>query len=532
MPDKTNNKDGISLLEKGKKGVIHMIFSRFGIVLLLLVVQILFLLGILGWFRQLAPHYIGISTVFYITMIIVLINSRYDATAKITWLIVMVIFPIFGGLLYIYTNIDIGHRTLKKRTMSIIYDTKQAIPQKDEVTSQLENNIPELADLAHYVNRTGCFPVYEDTKVSYYPLGEQMFEAMLNELEQAKEFIFMEYFILDEGMMWGKILEILARKVKEGVDVRVMYDGTCEFALLPRSYPKKLEELGIKCKVFAPITPFVSTHYNYRDHRKILVIDGKTAFNGGINLADEYINHIEKYGHWKDTGLMLKGEAVASFTLMFLQMWYINEKMTDFAPYLNPSLVENTLVAPSLRTNGFIMPYGDCPLDNDNVGESVYMDILNRAHDYVHIMTPYMILDGELEKAMRFAAERGVEVILILPHISDNFVAHSLAKTYYSPLLDSGVKIYEYTPGFVHAKVFVSDDIKAVVGTINLDYRSLYHHFECATYLYNTDCIKDIEQDFKDTLSKCQAVTKETVRNEKWYVKFVGNATKLIAPLL
>ena len=527
MENETQRKDGITLLEKGKKGVIHMIFSRFGIILLLLVIQVLFLFGLFFKFRQLAPHYLGFATLFYLVMIVVLVNSDHDASAKITWLIVMMVFPVFGALLYLYTSVELGHRALKKRMLSIMARTRQAIPQEQRVLEKVEAASPELADLHYYVNHTGCFPVYENTRVKYFPLGEEMFETMLAELEKAERFIFLEYFILDEGYMWGRLLDVLSRKAREGVDVRVMYDGTCEFALLPRVYPRKLEALGIRCKVFSPITPFVSTHYNYRDHRKIMVIDGRTAFNGGINLADEYINHIRRFGHWKDTGVMLQGDAVDSFTLMFLQMWNVNEPLCDFTPFLTAREFP-----PVGESRGFVMPYGDCPLDDYNVGESVYMDILNRAHDYVYIMTPYLILDGELEKALTFAAQRSVDVRLILPHISDSFVAQSLAKTYYRPLLKAGVKIYEYTPGFVHAKVFVSDDCKAVVGTINMDYRSLYHHFECATYLHGTDCVADIKEDFLATLDKCQEATLDTVRNEKWHVRLVGNLMKFVAPLL
>ena len=272
-----------------------------------------------------------------------------------------------------------------------------------------------------------------------------------------------EYFIVEEGLMWGRILELLAKKAAAGVDVRVMYDGTCEFALLPHDYPKRLKALRIACKMFAPITPFVSTHYNYRDHRKILVIDGHTAFNGGVNLADEYINEKEKYGHWKDTAVMLKGEAVKSFTLLFLQMWGIDERKEEYTQFLSYSAM------PVAQAKGYVIPYGDCPLDGDKVGERVYMDILNRSQRYVHIMSPYLILDGEMETALKFAAERGVEVALILPGIPDKEAPYALAKTHYASLLESGIQLYEYTPGFVHAKVFVSDGREAVVGTINLD---------------------------------------------------------------
>ncbi|MDE5570156.1 MAG: hypothetical protein K2I82_05825, partial [Ruminococcus sp.] len=267
---------------------------------------------------------------------------------------------------------------------------------------------------------------------------------------------------------------------------------------------------------------------NYRDHRKILVIDGKIAYNGGINFADEYINKKERFGHWKDAAVMIKGSAVQSFTLMFLQMWNIDEKEPEWDKWL--TVPKNISINRSIA-EGCVMPYADCPLDGDKVGENVYMDILNRATKYVHIMTPYLILDGELETSIKFAAERGIDVKIILPGIPDKKTAYALAKTHYKELIKSGVKIYEYTPGFVHSKVFVCDDEKAVVGTINLDYRSLYHHFECATYMYRTSCIPAIEADFQQTLGDCRKVTPETIRNEKLYYKVTGQILKLVAPL-
>ena len=506
-----------------------MVFSRFGIVLVLLAIQVIFLLGLFLKFSQLAPHYYLFSALFYIFMITVIVNSEHDASSKITWLTIMAFLPIFGALLYIYTSIDIGHRMLKKRVTHILKNTKNKIQQDKSTLDKAKSVSPDLVALNHYLNKSGCFPLYENTDVTYYPIGEKMFQSMLNELNKAKDFIFMEYFIVDDGYMWDNILEVLIKKAKEGVDVRVMYDGTCEFALLPRTYPEKLKEFGIQCKVFSPVSPFISTHYNYRDHRKIMVIDGKTAYNGGINMADEYINYTHKFGHFKDVGVMLKGDAVDSFTLMFLQMWSVNERHCDFSKYLN---VGDRLPSESGMNNGFVMPFGDCPLDKYDVGESVYMDILNRAKDYVYIMTPYMIMDDKLENSLTFAAERGVDVRIILPYISDSFPAQALAKTHYKKLLDAGVKVYEYTPGFVHAKVFVSDDIKAVVGSINMDYRSLYHHFECATYMYNTKCVDDIKNDYHETLSKCQQVTYETIKNDKWYIKLVGKVLKFVAPLL
>ena len=278
--------------------------------------------------------------------------------------------------------------------------------------------------------------------------------------------------------------------------------------------------------MFSPIHPFVSTYYNYRDHRKILVIDGQVAFTGGVNLADEYINKLNRFGHWKDTAIMVEGQAVKTFTQLFLQMWNITEKQPEFAKYLE--------VQPQIPNDasGYVIPYADFPLEEEKVAENVYMDILNRAHDYVHIMTPYLILDGKMERALTFAAERGVEVELILPGIPDKPIPYALAKTHFKRLLEAGVKIYLYTPGFVHAKVFVADDIKAIVGTINLDYRSLYHHFECAALMYKADCIKDIEADFKQTRAKSQEVTLNSLKQELLKTKVIGALTKTIAPLL
>ncbi len=517
---------GIRLLKKSKKGLLSAVFSRVGIITVLLLFQ--FGLLVLGFweFGKFYPHYFGSSVVLTVVMLLFLLNSDLGSSAKLTWTVIICLMPVFGALLYIYTVNDIGHRSLKKTMLKKIDETKDMLPGNVEVFSKLEKVDPGSAALVKYAGRSNCHPVYENCEVTYFPQGEDKFEALLSELEKAEKFIFMEYFIVEEGLMWGRVLEVLSRKAREGVEVRFMYDGTCEFFLLPRDYPKKLEALGIKCKVFAKITPFVSTHYNYRDHRKIVVIDGRCAFTGGVNLADEYINVKERFGHWKDTAVMIKGEAVKSFTLMFLQMWGAGEKSTDIKTYIEGKV--STCGEPC----GFVMPFGDCPLDSDKVGERICMDLLSRATKCVCIMSPYLILDGEMETAVRFAAERGVDVRIILPGIPDKKIPYALAKTHYRDLLRSGVKIYEYTPGFVHAKVFYADGREGVVGTVNLDYRSFYHHFECALYLYGTDCLSDIEKDFERTLEKCRTVSFETLKKETLLVKLTGFLLKFFAPLL
>ena len=522
------NNRGIRLLKKGKRGLLRLLFSRIGIVTILIWIEIFIMISMVVWLNDFYPEYAGLMAVFTVGMVLYLINAKMNPSAKITWLILIMLFPLLGAAFLWYTKSNIGHRALKKRMEHVIKETDAFISQDEEVVERLKENRPETVSLARYINRSGCYPVYDNTSVKYLPSGEAKFEELLKQLKEAKHFIFLEYFILDEGIMWGQVLKILSQKVDEGVEVRVMYDGTCEYTTLPTDYTQRLAKLGIKSKVFAPAKPFVSTHYNYRDHRKVLVIDGHTAFTGGINLADEYINETSRFGHWKDTAIMLKGEAVKSFTLMFLQMWSIDNKNEDFDEYKKYLSFDTK----AEETEGFVIPYGDCPLDDDKLGERVYMDILNRSHKYVHIMTPYLILDEEMETAIKFAAERGVEVSIILPGIPDKRNPYALAKTHYKALLESGVNIYEYAPGFVHAKVFVSDDEKAVVGTINLDYRSLYHHFECAAYLSGVGCIDDIEKDFQETALLCRRVTHESIKKEKLLLKIQGVLLKVIAPLL
>ena len=514
------------LAKPRKKGLLSLVFSRFFIIALLIVLQVLMYISFYGWMKTWMPYFSAFMVVFTVAGVVYLFCCDMDSSAKLTWMFIIAIVPIPGAIFLYFTRRNLGNRMLTHRVDALIGQTRGAISQPEGVLEALAEDGSGTDDLVRYLNRSGCFPAYANTEVTYFPIGEEKFAALMEALRTARKFIFMEYFIIEEGYMWGSILEVLVEKAAEGVDVRVMYDGMCELSLLPPDYCKLLGEKGIKARAYSPIKPVVSSHYNYRDHRKIAVIDGEVAFNGGVNLADEYINRTERFGHWKDTAVMLRGDAVRSFTLLFLQMWNILEKEPQFEPWISEGgcAAENP--------GGWVIPYGTCPLNGQHVGEMVYMDILNRATGYVHIMTPYLILDGELETALRFAAERGVDVKLILPGIPDKKVAYALAKSHYRRLVQSGVRIFEYTPGFVHAKVFVSDDVKAVVGTINLDYRSLYHHFECATYMYKTACIPDIERDFRQTLAKCSEVTNETIRNEKVSYKVTGSLMKFIAPLM
>ena len=518
-----DNNEVLGLLPKSRKNLLRIIFSRLGLVVITIIAELVLLVGAYLWAFSYFKWLVLVQFVFTIIMILYLFNCSMDASAKLTWLFLIMLAPVPASIFLWFTQKNFGHRMVKERTAELIEATKDMLQQDKDTLYAPELIESGTDDLCRYVNRSGCFPIYKNTSTTFFPSGEAKFEAMLEELKKAEKFIFLEYFIITEGFMWGSILKILADKAAQGVDVRVMYDGMCEISTLTADYPKRLAKLGIKCKPFSAIHPFLSSHYNYRDHRKILVIDGKVAFNGGVNLADEYINKEERFGHWKDTAVMVKGQAVESFTLMFLQMWNLTEQEVKW---------DECKVEASAESDGYVMPYCDCPLDGERVGESVYMDILYRAKHYVHIMTPYLILDNELETALKYAAQRGVDVKIILPGIPDKKIAYSLAKSHYSQLVKYGVKIYEYDPGFVHAKIFVSDNEKAVVGTINLDYRSLYHHFECATYMYKTSCVSEIEADYQETLKKCSAVTNESIKNEKIFYKVFGAIVKILAPLM
>lgn len=511
------------------KGLWKLLFGRTTLLAVLLLVQILVMIGgatVVGehfiFFNQLMGI-IAFLIIFYI------LNNNQNSGFKLTWIILILVAPVLGVLFYLFTRLQVGTRFVRTEIDHALEHQEPYLRQDPEVFTELEETSKKTARLSQYLHDSGKYPTYNNSQVKYFPSGEAKYEELLIQLEKAEKFIFMEYFIVDRGKMWDSILEVLERKVKEGVEVRFMYDGTNSLSLLPPYYSKSLEEKGIQCKVFAPMMPFLSTHQNNRDHRKIVVIDGHTAFTGGINLADEYINEVERFGHWKDVAVMVKGMAVKSFTLMFLQMWDLGKKVyTNLDDYL----LEEYPADPTLPSEGFVAPYGDSPYDDENVGERVYTDILYNAKDYVHIMTPYLILDEEMVEALTYAVKCGIEVIIIMPHIPDKEYAYMLARTYYKRLILAGVQIYEYTPGFVHAKVFTSDDEKAVVGTINLDFRSLYLHFEDAVYMYRHPEIAAVEADFQETLKSCQKMTIEDCDNYPFIKKLAGAVLRIVAPLM
>lgn len=512
------------------KKLAKILFSQRTTIILLLLVQVIFLLYA---FFQLGEH----SRTFYYTFTILglalavyILNKPQNPAYKLAWIIPLLAIPMFATIAYFILTNQYSTRRVRNAYIKKCAGTKPFLRQDQDILTELNIEDKNVYRLARYVDKFGGYPIYKNTTIEYFKVGEEKFAAMVRELKKAEHFIFLEYFIIDQGEMWDEIHDILVEKARQGVEVRLLYDGMGSQYLLPFRYDKKLEKEGIRCHVFNPFRPMLSSIQNNRDHRKICVIDGHTAFNGGINLADEYINRKVRFGHWKDTAVMIKGDGVWNFTMMFLQMWEIVDG-EGFASDYDQFLPENTAEMPK-NAPGYVMPYGDSPLDSENVGELVYLDIINNARDYLYITTPYLIPDNEIVTALGYAAKSGVDVKIITPGIPDKWYVKSIGKSYYKELIAMGVKIYEYN-GFIHAKNFVSDDKTAVVGTINLDYRSLYLHFECATYMYKTPAVMDVKADFINMLEKnCVEITVHDCAKRSLWSRMVSAVLRIFAPLL
>lgn len=520
------------MINKKLKNLFKIIFGRTMVVVAGLALQVAIIVIGLKFFSDSFAYFSVASIVLSAIVLIWIINDKTNPYFKLAWVVPVMLIPVFGTIMYLYAKLELGTHIMNNRILTLIDKTSPFIPQNKVTLEEVEEISLQERNLAVYMKLHAGYPIWKNTRAEYYSIGEDAFASMVDELEKAEKFIFLEYFIIERGEMWDTILEILVRKASQGVDVRVMYDGMCSLTLLPYNYPKQLIAKGIKCRMFSPIKPVLSTVQNNRDHRKIMVIDGHTAFTGGINLADEYINKCERFGHWKDNAVMIKGEAVAGFTIMFLQSWNINDigKEDKYEQFIRTDFPESE--ERMSCTDGFVLPYGDSPLDNENVGQTVYMDIINRAEKYVHIMTPYLILDNEMVQALSYAAKRGVDVKIIMPHIPDKKYAYLLARSYYAELIRSGVSIYEYTPGFVHSKAFASDGTRGVVGSINLDYRSLFLHFECACYFYRHPVVEHIEQDMQETLKKCVEITMNDCIKYNIFKQLAGRILRLFAPLM
>lgn len=508
--------------------ILKFLFSRMCIVGLLILIQLLILISAIWILSESFVYLYGFFTLISLLVAIYIFSTKDNPSYKLAWIVPVLLVPVFGGLFYLLFGSRRTSKRFKNRMQEIYGETNKYLNQDENILKELKESDKDIFNQAKYLNEYAASPIYKNTITKYLSPGEKFFEELKLELKKAKKYIFMEYFIVQEGYMWNSILEILEEKVKEGVEVRFIYDDMGCLQTLPYKYYEKLREKGIKCLVFNPFVPFLSVIMNNRDHRKITIIDGHTAFTGGINLADEYINKIERFGHWKDSSIILKGDAVWNLTIMFLQAWQFTcgekEDYNKYRPRINyTDIFEN---------DGYVQPYGDSPLDDETVGENVYLNIINKAKEYVYITTPYLIVDNELVTALSLAAKNGVDVRIITPHIEDKWYVHLVTRAYYSQLIESGVKIYEYTPGFIHSKTFVSDDKVGVVGTINMDYRSLYLHFENGVFLYETKSVIEIKDDFDETMKISQEITLDDCNRIKWSNKFITAILRVFSPLM
>ncbi|ADU23737.1 cardiolipin synthase [Ruminococcus albus] len=513
---------------KKPKKLINIIFSQKTTIILMLLLQFV---QIFVMFTILNENYNYLSILFStlgIGVAIYIVNTDRNPAYKLAWIVPLLIFPVFTSILYLILANQPYKRKVSNAYVKKNLDTRCYLPEDTELTEKIKTQDPELYRLVRYLDDSAGFPAYGCEDVTYFPLGEDKFASMVTEMRKAEKFIFMEYFIVDDGEMWGEILDILVEKASAGVEVRLIVDGMGSQFTMPAKDKKAIEKAGGRVIIFNKFRPMISTIQNNRDHRKILVIDGNVGFTGGVNIADEYINRLIRFGHWKDTAIMIRGQAVWNLTMMVLQMWeVITHESTDYEKY-RPSLsYENT------SSQGIIVPYSDTPLDSEKIGRMVYMSMINTSKKYLYISTPYFIPDNEILTSLELAAKSGVDVRIITPHIPDKWYIQCITRSYYIELLNMGVKVYEYVPGFIHAKNCLSDDKRAVVGTINFDYRSLYLHFEDAAFMQDTACIPDIKEDFDDLFeNKCHRITYDDVRRLSFASRFMSVILRIFAPLL
>lgn len=483
-----------------------------------------------------SPYAIWFLLAFWLISLflsIFIINSDSELEYKVSWLFLVGCFPLIGPAFYLLFAHKIKTKKVKAYTKNY-YELLKEERNQEGLEEKLKEGYPDGYLVANLIENASAGRLFTNSSVSYYPLGDDVFPRMIEELKKAKHYIFLEYFIIKPGYMWDSILEILKEKAKEGIDVRVIYDDVGNLGATPIRYDKKLRTFGIKAHAYRPIKPFLDVRMNNRNHRKILVIDGHTAFSGGINLADEYINKEKRFGHWKDNAIMVKGKAVHGFTLLFLADYETNfakhNKIVDYESYLPEKYIDEDGGFPI--SDGFIIPYGDIPFDEISIGEEVYLSLLSKAKNYVYLSTPYFLPDSKMKDAIIRAKLEGVDVRLLVPHIPDKKLVFELTRKNYGPLLKNGVKIYEYTPGFVHQKMFVVDDKMASIGTINIDYRSLYLHSENSTLLIGNKAITHMKNDFLDTFKVSKEITYKEYkgfRKKKW---LLWALLELISPLL
>ena len=507
------------------KGFLKLLFSRVGMVSLGILLQLIVVAASVWWFRDYAPIINVVSGVLAWGFVLYLVSETGNPAYKMAWIILILGFPVLGVTMYLIFG---GNRLSKRlrRKMRVIDRAVEGSAEQDEaVIRQLRELEPGAAVQALYLSNTVHCPVYRGTDTAYFSEGTPAFARMLEDIASAQKSIYLEYFIVAEGELWQKFLAVLKQKAAQGLDVWLIYDDFGTIRRLPADYDKQLAALGIRAKAFNRFVPLLDSRLNNRDHRKFLIIDGRIAYTGGINLADEYANLGKPlFGHWKDCAVRLQGDAVRSVTAMFLSMWdYVNGSHTQADHPENLTVPE---------AEGFVQPYLDTPLDDEAVGRTVFMNMISKARRYVWIMTPYLIVDDAMVETLTAAAKADVDVRIITPGVPDKPYVYELTRANYAPLLEGRVRIFEYSPGFVHSKLFLSDDESVAVGTVNLDFRSLYLHFEDGVWLYRAGCVETVRQDFDETFPQCREITLADARRVRLPRRLYRSVLRLLSPLM
>lgn len=511
--------------EKGnvKNSVGRLIFGALSFVIQTLWIVLLFIR-----LNEYSTIISGITTVLAFLLVLHIYGKRDNAAFKMPWIILIFVFPILGICIYGL----FGHKDATKKVRQRFEAERDKLTaytaQNEQVLKNLEAQDYGVANQFRYLAVQEGYPVYADTDIIFYKEASEAFEAQLLALEEAKNYIFMEYHAIEEAESFERLYDVLQRKAQAGVEVRLLYDDVGSVGFVNFDFIRRMQESGINCKVFNPVLPVLQIFMNNRDHRKITVIDGKVGFTGGYNLADEYFNLTHPYGYWKDTGVKLTGGAVKNLLVMFFEMWNsIEKKSEDVSRYMDMCTVSATQ-----KADGFVTPYADSPLDDHYVGENVYLNLIKHAKHYVYITTPYLIISDEMNRELTLAAKRGVDVRIITPGIPDKKIIYRVTRSYYGRLVTEGVRVYEYTPGFMHAKQMLVDDEMAVVGTVNLDYRSLYHHFENAVLMYGYAELSKIREDFEACFTVSKEVSDRYQKSHYGLQRGIDTLLRLLAPLL
>ena len=507
-----------------KNGVLRMVF-----VLLAILLELLFVLAVFLYFNEHAQWIHIVTRIAAAAIVLGIYSQHRSASVKMPWIILVLAAPVLGVALYLLIGLNGFTRRKRKRYQAVDEELLPLLPENGDILEELKASHPGAGNLSGYIKKYSGYPVFRDTAVTYYDEASDGLEAQLTDLAGAEDFIFMEYHAIEDKESFGRIREVLADRAAHGVEVRLFYDDMGSIGFINTDFVKRMEALGIRCRVFNPFSPGLNLFLNNRDHRKITVIDGRIGFTGGYNLANEYFNIEAPYGYWKDTGLRLEGGAVRSLTAAFLEMWNAGtgkeREDMDFTRYLPDP-------GPAPEADGFVQPYADGPMAQEHVAENVYISMAETARSYAWFITPYLIVTEELIHAFGLAAKRGVDVRIITPGIPDKKLIYQVTRSYYNALARNGVRIYEYTPGFCHCKMSVADDLMATCGTINLDYRSLFHHFENGCWMCGGDIPLEIRADFVRTLAQCEEVTEKYISGRGRFLRVGQLILRLVAPLL